>query len=160
MNSNPPTRHRSLWPAGIVAAFVVFIAATLGLIMLSASQRTELVAKDYYEQELRYQEQMDRQARARSLASPARVTYDAARHTIQVALPQTAAQRPVGQIHFYRPASARLDRRLPLNLNEAGKQTVDTRPFAAGLWRVRIRWSVDGQEYAHDQDVVIKPEHL
>ncbi len=50
------------------------------------------------------------------------------------------------------PAS---DRRIALQPDAQGRQTLDTRELSAGLWRLRVHWRVDGEDFAFDEKLVI-----
>ena len=148
---------RNLWPAGIIAAFVLFIAGTVGLVVLSAHNHVELVSPDYYERELRYQEQINRRERTQALPDQARVSYDAAQGSIVVALPAAQARAAQGRIQLYRPSDARLDRDLPLALDSNGIQHLDAKQLHAGPWNIRVQWSVAGEEFFLNRSIVISP---
>lgn len=156
MNSSPPPSRRNPWPLGIVVFLIVFAAFTLGLVVLSLRNNVELVSADYYDREIRYQEEIHRQHRTRALPEAASASYNAAQHTLTVNLPSAHARRAVsGEIHLYRPAAAAADRRIALQLDPQGRQTLDTRGLSDGLWRVRVNWRVDGEDFAFDEKVVI-----
>ena len=147
------------WPLGIVLAFAVFIAGTATLVVLACSQRSDLVRADYYEQEILHQQQIDRLERTQRSAPDARVTYDRARARLEVSLPASQALRgPQGRIHLYRPSAANLDRYIPLDLDASGQQTLDATDLEPGLWRVRVSWSVDQEDFQLDQRLVVEPK--
>ena len=106
------SRSRNFWPAGLVAAFLLFVAGTAILIVVSARNTPELVRPDYYEQELRHQEEIERRQRTAALKDAVSVSYDPDRQTLALRLPpeHAAAQ---GTIELYRPSAAALDRRAP-----------------------------------------------
>jgi hypothetical protein len=149
-------RRWNPWPASIIAFFALAIAGFAAFIVFCQLHPTDLVAADYYEQELRYQAQMEQLQRTRQLQAPDLVRYDpvARAITLQIPLP-AAAVRPTGDIHLYRPSSAGLDRRLKLELDGRGRQSIDATSLSPGLWRVKVRWSAGGQDYGVDQKVVI-----
>lgn len=155
--SSNPQRSLHIWPASIVAFFVVFIAGLVAFIIFASAQRDDLVQPDYYEAELRYQRQIDRIQRTQSMARPAAISYDAPRHRITIQLPPAHAHGSSGQVHLYRPADARLDQELPLAVNSEGQQHVDAAPLRPGLWKVRVQWSAAGEEYYLDQSIVLPP---
>ena len=137
-------------------AFVVFISGTIALIVLAGSRRSDLVSADYYDQEMRYQEQLDRLRRTTDLGAEAAVAYDPAERRINISVPATHVGRIVnGTIQLYRPSSAALDSRLPLTPDDRGRQTLDARELQPGLWSIRVSWTVDGREYFLDQAVVV-----
>jgi nitrogen fixation protein FixH len=155
--SSNPRRSLHIWPASIVAFFIVFIAGLVAFIIFASTQRDDLVQPDYYEAEIRYQRQIDRIQRTQSMAQPAAIHYDAARRQITIQLPPAHARGSSGQVHLYRPADARLDQELPLAVDNDGVQHVDAATLRSGLWKVRVQWSVADQEYFLDQSIVLPP---
>lgn len=150
--NNPPT-SRNLWPASITAFFIVAALLLAIFVVWAMRQRDDLVSADYYEREIRYQQQLDALNRSSALAAEVIVTFDAAQQAILITLP--AAKGATGRVHLYRPSDARLDRDLPLELNDAGVQRLDATRLTAGLWKVRVAWSVDGKDYYLDRPVIV-----
>ena len=147
---------RNLWPLGIIVTFVLFFAGTVGLIVMACSQKVDLVSADYYEQELKFQGRIDRVERTRSAATLATVAYDAAGKCITISLPAGQAGHEVsGRIELYRPSAAGLDRAVKLEPDTRGVQRVDATGMSPGLWKVRVSWTVEKQDYYLDQKVVV-----
>ncbi len=144
------------WPAAIVLTFVLFISGTIGLIVMAASQHADLVSKNYYEQELKYQDQVDRLEHTQQLSAPAKIAYDAGSHRIGITLPPEHASHSItGRIQLYRPSEANLDRQLKLHTDTQGRQWLDASDLRPGLWKLRLVWAVDDREFSTDQQVVI-----
>lgn len=153
---NTPNPPRSLWPYAIIGWFVLAIIATVIWVSFAVRQRTDLVRADYYEQEIRHQEQIEREARTQPVRGQLRAEYDLAQKAIVLALPSEHARRPVtGTVQLYRPSDARLDRQFELSIDAAGVQKLDARALRAGLWKLKVKWSVNGQEFFFDQPVVV-----
>jgi len=147
---------RNLWPLGIILTLVVFFAGTVGLIVMACSQRVDLVSPDYYERELKFQGQIDRVERTHRAPSQASVAYDAAGQCITVSLPADQAGREInGRIELYRPSAAGLDRAVKLAPDSKGVQRLDAAGLAPGLWKVRVSWTVEQQDYFLDEKVVV-----
>jgi hypothetical protein len=147
---------RNLWPLGIIVTFVLFITGTVGLIVMACSQRADLVSADYYEKELNFQGQIDRVERTRRAASQASVAYDVAGNCITISLPGNRAQLEVtGRIELYRPSASGMDRTVKLEPDANGVQRLDATGLAPGLWKVRVSWTVEHQDYFLDQKVVV-----
>jgi hypothetical protein len=150
------TKPLNPWPWAIILTFVLFISGTVGLVVMASSQRVDLVSKNYYEQELKYQGQIDRAENSRRLSAPARIAYNAARRQIVLTLPPEHATRGVaGKIELYRPSEANLDRQVKLQPDAHGSQALDVGDLRPGLWKVRISWATQNQEFYTDQQVVI-----
>jgi nitrogen fixation protein FixH len=117
---------------------------------------TDLVAADYYEQEIRYQQEMERVQRTQRLAEPANVTLVAEQHLIQVCVPAAHAAADLsGVIHLYRPSDAMLDKHLKLATDAKGRQDIDVRGLEPGLWKVKVQWKAGGEDFVLDQKIVV-----
>jgi nitrogen fixation protein FixH len=149
--------HRNPWPITITVFFIVFFSGLVAFIVFATTQHVDLVRADYYEEEIRFQQQIDRVNRTRQMAPDVTVAYDSGRHCIIIRLPLAQAGQASGQVHLYRPSDARLDQKLPLNLTADGSQRLDATKLRSGLWKVRVQWAVAGQEFYHDEAVVIAP---
>src|SRR5262249_39768795 len=156
INSIPARPARSLWPHAILAWFVVFSSAMAAWITFALRQTTELVSTDYYEEEVRFQNQLDRMNRTAAVRGEVAVLCDAAQAQVTLRLPADhVAQHPSGRIRFYRPSDARLDFEVPLALAEPGLQRIDVSARRGGQWKVRVQWKAGEQDYFFEQIVVL-----
>jgi len=153
---NLQTIRTNPWPYAIIGWFLLFGSGMAAWVVVAVRNDPELVRPDYYEQEIAYQKQIDRLNRTASVRGEVSVAYDYSRNQVTLQLPPTHLSTQLkGQIHFYRPSNAKLDFDLPLDLNPAGAQRVSTSKLQAGLWKVRVSWTSGGQEYFHDQSLVL-----
>lgn len=137
---------RNPWPYAIAGFFVLFLTGVAMVVIIASRQDDTLVSKDYYEQELKFQDQI--QAAARAKEAGAAIRLDAAAGKLLVSIPaDQAKQKVAGTIHFYRASSSALDRELSLQPDENGLQAVDVSGFAAGSWTVLARWNAGGQAF-------------
>jgi hypothetical protein len=156
----PPNSPRpwNPWPVSIIAFFVVALIGCGTFVAYCNRHPADLVAADYYEQEVRYQGQIDRLQHAQQQAQPASVAYDPAARCIRLHLPRTSTPgQATGTIQLYRPSAINLDRQLKLATDAQGAQIIDATGLAAGLWKVRVFWNVGQQAYFMDQKVIIGP---
>ena len=149
------TPSRNPWPIAIVAWFIGFALCLAVFIVWAARQRQDLVAANYYENEIRYQQQLDRMNRSQSFDAEAVVTYDPAQRRIVIALPAAQSLGATGSIHLYRPSDARLDRDVPLAVNVEGVQHLAAGELRAGCWKVRVQWSSGGKDFFVERVVLI-----
>lgn len=137
---------RNLWPLGIIAAFGLFFIGMAGVVVIASTHREHLVNANYYEQELKFQGQINAAARAQK--SGATIIYDASVSSVIIAIPSAGSARKLsGTVEFYRPSAPELDREFKLEPNAEGKRVVNVSGFAAGLWQVRVRWHAGNEDY-------------
>ena len=157
MNTTTETASkRNPWPYAIVAFFFVFIGFIAAFITWGVRQNTDLVSKDYYADEILFQNQIDTENRTRPFSSEVAVNYDSTRRAITIRVPAEHARvRPTGRIYLYRPSDARLDRDISLSTDAGGVQSLDSSRLPPGLWKVRLRWKASGQDFYFHQEIII-----
>jgi hypothetical protein len=141
------------WPRALIAFFVFFISTVVLFSIWSITRNpVDLVVKDYYAEELRHQEQIERSQRAATLPNPPRVAYVPAARHIAVTFP---APPESGHLHFYRPSDSALDQHHILTLDAEHRQIFEMLGFEPGLWRVRLTWIQDGEDFFIEQPLVL-----
>jgi hypothetical protein len=143
---------RNPWPYAIAGFFVLFLAGVATVIVIASRQNDTLVSKDYYEQELKFQGQIQAANRAKDVGAAIRL--DAVAGKLIVSIPaEQAKQNLAGNIILYRASSSALDREVKFQPDEKGLQAVDVSGFVPGAWVVRVRWSAGGQEFFLEQKI-------
>ena len=156
MNATATKPSLNPWPHAIIAWFVIFAAAMAAWIAVAVRQNMDLVRSDYYEEEVRFQQQLDRMNRTAAIATEVTLNYDATKREVTLRLPAAhLVSRPAGEIHFYRPSDAALDFQLPLAVDADGRQRIATSTLRGGLWKVRMQWSAADHDYFFEQTLVV-----
>lgn len=155
-NMNPTPPPRSLWPLAITTFFTLAVIFLGSFVVYALRQREDLVSANYYENEIRYQQQLDLLNRSQAVAAQVVVTYEPVANQIVITLPAAQAHGAAGKIRLYRPSDASLDREFLLALDAASAQQLDATKLQPGLWKIRVQWTANGQEYFIDQRVIVK----
>ncbi|HYE32044.1 MAG TPA: FixH family protein [Methylomirabilota bacterium] len=142
------------WPYAIMAWFALAITGMVIWITVAVRNDHELVRKDYYEAELRFQTQFDSVQRTKPIRKDVAVAYEPSRESVTVKLP-ASHHGATGVVHFYRPSEAKLDRKFDLQLSEAAVQELAVKDMKAGLWKVQVAWTVNGVQYYFDQPLML-----
>ena len=142
------------WPYGIVSFFVLLFCGMATVVVIASTHRDALVNDNYYEQELRFQNQIDAAARAKNAG--ATMKFNSTAEKIQIALPAAQMKQNVsGKISFYRADKPALDHATAFQPNADGTESLDVANLAAGPWQVRASWTAGGQDYFLEQKIVI-----
>jgi nitrogen fixation protein FixH len=155
MTTTTSPKQFSSWPYAIIGYFIVFITGVAVFITWAVTQDMDLVRKDYYDHEILFQQQIDRQKRTAELGAQAAVNHDAARQALTVQIPASHVAGASGTINFYRPSDAKLDQAVRLAPAADGTQQINVQSLRSGLWKVAVQWTADGQEYHLDRSIVI-----
>ncbi|TDQ13507.1 FixH protein [Algoriphagus boseongensis] len=139
------------WGKGILLTIFGFVAFIMTLVVISVRQDDiHLVTENYYEKEIKYQEQIEREKSAVGLDREV-VMFDASSKTIYLDLPVGAK----GSLQLFRPSDARLDQELPLDITTEGKTAIPVEKLKSGYWRVQLTWTENGLEYYEEKKITI-----
>ena len=144
-------RKKSSWPFAIALVYGLFAAGMIGVVIFAVRHPSDLVSRDYYQKEIRYQQQIDSEKRAQKDADAPTIAIKGRECVIHFPGNPPAS----GTLTLYRPADAALDRTVPLALDGQQNQTLNLADAASGLWRLRMEWNRNGETYFKEQEVVV-----
>lgn len=143
------------WGAGLAVVFLIFAAGILAMVMISMNRDVDLVTEDYYQQELRHEQQIESEKRSNALGEAIRIEHTAFVATITLPL-QCDPDSVSGTLTFYRPADRRKDFVVAIRLDSMRSQHVPTTELQKGLWRVKARWTYQGEAYYREEPIIIQ----
>jgi hypothetical protein len=145
------------WPVGIAIIYISFVLLLVAFVIFSSFQQVDLVTDDYYDEELKYQQQINRINRAQDLSKPVIWRHDNSNNVLTLSFPSELESHKVkGNILFFRPSDAKQDKLTALNLTSENIQTISTENLSSGFWKLKIFWKVDQTEYYKEGSLVIK----
>lgn len=144
------------WGTGISLAIVIFVIATLSVVSYIISLDFYLVSNDHYEKGVEYQQTIDGQLRADNLPNPVVILFDEPSVSIKILFPEELQSDSLdGNLKFYRPNDAALDRNYKLDLDETGRQIIPVSDFAKGRWKLTLSWKADSLTYIDEKNIFI-----
>lgn len=143
---------RFSWGTGIVIAIIIFFIFNGVILYIAFSHKVDLVTNNYYEKELRYQEEIDKEKNALKQS----LILNQAENLFEIKFPDSIKYSAVtGNIHLYRPSDSDMDKFYNIAPDSSGRQIIPLTSFRNGLWRVVINWSYDGANYLEKKDIFI-----
>lgn len=140
------------WGWRITIFLTLFIGFIMSMVIYSFSTTNDLVSEDYYNQEIQYQQNIDAQKNALFLANE--VTLVIENKSIVLTFPSNFSQViEKGDITFYRPDNAKLDKSFDLNLNELNKQFIPKADIVRGFYNVTIQFVSDKKTYLFNKEI-------
>lgn len=141
------------WGKGIIFVFAVFMLGIGVMVYKSMTKNVDLVSKDYYENELKYQEQINKINNTNSLKESLKLEYNG--RSIIIKYPANRSKIS-GEISFYKPSDAKNDFKANVVPDSDMKQVFDTGKLSKGLWKVQINWNMDGKDYFNEEKIMIQ----
>lgn len=142
------------WGTGVATAIVLFLIAVAALIIFSYSQSVDLVHDNYYERELRYQDEINSENNSLAIAKETTVRFESP--DVVIRFPETFDLKGAkGAISFYKPNDAMRDFTLPLEPSEGNTQTVSVDKLSKGRWKIFITFSKDNLNYKINKEITL-----
>ena len=135
------------WGHGIALFFIVFVAFMLSMAMRMQRENIDLVAEDYYKQEVEYGDRMNEINRASAL--PQKLKVEKSNEKLIVTFP-AAAQPSSGELHLFRPSDKVHDRSFSLDSLKGRIFELPIRQLMPGFYRLKISWEANKQQYYHE----------
>lgn len=143
------------WGTGILATLAVFVGMMAWFAMRAMNNPESLVAEDYYQRELHFQGDIDKLDRSRSAGHDVRVDPQADSLVFQ--FPRaTSKGRITGRLQLMRPSDERADRVMDVHPDSAGRFAFATYDLLKGAYRLRLDWSIDGEERLYEQPIEVR----
>jgi hypothetical protein len=141
------------WGHKIAATYLVFVAGMVFLVFKANSEKFDLVTKDYYGAELKYQEVIDQAANATALSSPVIVEKKGSELTIRFPSEMNAKKKEI-DFYLYCPADEKKDFRKSLVVDEVEFKQVLPNGFS-GLYELKLTWLTGGKKYYHEKKIFL-----
>lgn len=142
------------WGVRITILYVGFVALILTLVFTSMHSKEDLVSKDYYLQELKYQERINAIKNNNALSEG--LSYSIDGRNVEVVCPKSIlAQGAAGEIVFFRPSDAEKDVRVAMNFDKDGHQKINGK-LVRGVYKMQFSWKMDKKNYFKEEVIYIQ----
>ena len=143
------------WGTGITAFIIFFLVSTIAVVLYLMTIDVNLVSDNYYENEIKYQEQMDKIERSNNLDE--RINIKVENRNIIISYPKNFDSKNIkGSILCYRPSSNRFDRDFLVDADSNYLQIIKTDLMIEGMWKVKIDWEVSGTTYYNEEIIMLR----
>ena len=129
--------------------YIAFVAGMGFLVFKASSQKFDLVTKDYYDQELKYQQVIDQAANTSRLSAPIAIEKNPS--DLKISFPREMKnKRKLVDFYLYYAADAKKDFRRSFELNE--NEITQALPVGMkGMYELKLTWEADGVKYYFEQ---------
>jgi hypothetical protein len=136
----------------IVVAFILFAVFIGTLVAICIKQEVNLVSKNYYQDELAYQNQIERISNANHLAQKPRITKADGKLQISFAN-DTKVEK--GELKLFCPSNPRMDRNYTISATLGNTQLFEINALKPGMYKAKLIWTMEGKEYFLEEAIYI-----
>lgn len=143
------------WSYRIVILYAGFMALIITMVTICMKQTVELESKDYYAQELKYQDKIDAMHNAGSLKTS--IEHEVTNKQIVLSIPTEMIGKDfVGEVYFFCPANSAKDFKTKMQFDSNGKQVINKNVLQSGCYKMKLSWQNDGKSYFKESIITIK----
>jgi hypothetical protein len=134
------------WGKSIILAFVLFAIFIGVLVTVCLKQEVSLVSRNYYQEELEYQDRIESMNNFNRLSS--KPEFILSGNILHLELNQdTIIER--GTLFLFRPSDGKLDKHFDLT-NSTESQEFNVGEFPKGLYHLKLQCSVKSKTFFHE----------
>lgn len=132
------------WGTRILLLYLGFVALIVVLVSMSMRQNTDLVSKDYYAQEIAYQNKLDKMNRTESLSAP--VKWNLNHGKLHIEFPDEIHEPVNGTVTLFCSSDAAKDRNIKFETSTKVAD-IELKDAVAGQYTVQLDWKSGAQTY-------------
>ncbi len=136
------------WGTGIVLAFIGFISFIMYFVIsmnVDDKYDHDLVTEEYYQEELAYQESIEKIKNSKSLTD--NINWKRTEKGLEMTFPKNLFPEEItGNVFLYRPSNKQLDFETEISLSNHHLLIPDKR-LLDGRWNIKIDWQYKGKTY-------------
>lgn len=143
------------WGYRVAILYLGFAGLIIYFVTRSMNEKIDLVAPDYYAQELKYQDKIESTVNNNNLDQPLSIDYmDAG---ISVYFPKELEGKKItGSILLFRPSDKSQDKTYEVQPNKDLTQLIPSADLAKGMYRVKVEFEAEGKNYYSEKQVVVR----
>jgi nitrogen fixation protein FixH len=141
------------WGHKITISLGVFMAMTLVMVYIAVKQKDiTLVSENYYEDELAYQQIIDKMENVRDWEHQIKLSIQPTEKMLNITYPENVSMK--GHIRFFRPSDEHQDFKMSMQ-PELGTQAVALKGRSKGLWKVMMEWESEGKTFYQEEKIIL-----
>lgn len=143
------------WGTGIFIAIIAFMGFILYFVIKMSTDKTysyDLVTEKYYQQELKYQQEIDASKNALTLKENLQVSRTP--NGLQIAFPKDFQPKDIqGKVFLYRPSNKQLDFEIPISISESYLLVPEKR-LLDGRWNITVNWTHKNTDFLFKKELI------
>lgn len=140
------------WGHKLTIVITVFVSFMAYMLYRCITTDFQLVEKEYYKSELKYQQVIDGSANAVALSKDVQVYKQ--NNEVIIQLPDEMKKQTInGNLWFYCAYDASMDKKMAFTPDANGTQVFQLSDFKTGAYTLKIEWNNGNENYYSEQQV-------
>lgn len=133
----------------IILLYVGFISLMMVLVYKCTNLKVDVIDKDYYAEELIYQQQIERQQKSKNLA--VQPSWNLTSEEIIITFPQLDNNDVItGNVEFFCPSDGSKDKTFKITADTSNTFTLSKSLLVSGRYKMKLFWKSGTVEYYNE----------
>lgn len=142
------------WGIRITVLYMSFVTLILSLVYITTKNKDELESKDYYRQELDYQNKIEAMQNANNLLSP--IDYEIKQKEIIITVPQELRSSSFkGEVFLFKPSDSSKDLIIGFVPDVKGVAKISSSKIERGVYKMKISIYSEDKKYIKEEVINI-----
>ena len=143
------------WGIRVAILYIGFAGLIIYFVTRSMNEQIDLVAPDYYAQELKYQDKIESSNNNNNLDQPLSIEYSES--GISINYPKVLnGKKLTGTILLFRPSDKTQDKTYKITPSSEFTQLIPASDLVKGMYRVKVEYEAEGKKYFSEKQVVVR----
>ena len=140
------------WGHKITIVIVIFIISMLSMVFVAFKQTNEMIDKDYYNEEIKYQTLIDASRNLNAIGSVNLLTKTD--ENLVISIPSSLVQKfEEGKLELIKSSAEKDDRSFKITPDASGVYKVSLSKVPTGFYKARIWFTSDKKPYYREQEI-------
>jgi nitrogen fixation protein FixH len=139
---------------GIAVVYSIFALSMLTAAIRSTYYNVGLVKKDYYADDLNYQQHFNKIQNEKGSVERLQIERDTEGTCVILHFPKNQPA-PTGVVTLFRPSKVGVDETLSIKTDEGNKMHVPIKSLLRGAWKIQIDWTANGTSFYREENITL-----
>jgi hypothetical protein len=146
---------------GVAVVYSIFALSMLAAAIRSTHYDVGLVKKDYYADDLNYQQHFNKIQNEKGSAERLQIERnvlarnEATEGTCLILHFPKNQPSPTGTVTLFRPSKVGIDQKLTIKTDEGNKMHVPVKTLLRGAWKIQIDWIANGRAFYREENITL-----
>lgn len=141
------------WGTGIAIFYIAFVIVMVGMVVYSKSVDNSLVVENYYDEDIRYQQQIDKLENSAHLEKNVEITT-ADNFDLLIKFPEDIASIE-GTVLLYKADDKSKDKKFDIKLDASNQMLIPAGEYRGTKLTLKIDWQGNGVPYYKEKDILL-----
>jgi nitrogen fixation protein FixH len=139
---------------GVAVVYSIFALSMLTAAIRSTYYNVGLVKKDYYADDLNYQQHFNKIQNEKGSGERLKIERDTEGVCLILRFPKNQPS-PIGTVTLFRPSKVGIDETLVIKTDEENRMHVPIKTLMRGAWKIQIDWRANGTAFYREENITL-----